>query len=354
MQADGIMGVGLSTHEAGSLLYEELKRAGKISRRVFALCLKPNGGVFTMGGVDSQLHRKPMVWTPVYGNQKSWSVECLSLHLGAQDLGVSKSMLNAPGCLVDSGTSFIYLPRTGFQTLNSLLRLKAPPGSRTTHVSYEGLCYALGSESANLQAFLEAMPPLIFSIRNVELAIPSSQYFFDSNPDSLSAVWCLGIYDNGYGGTVLGSSFLQHHDVAFDVDNLRIGFAPSECIESTSSTRSSQGPSPATPSTTSPSTAMPASAEIAVSGAPSLGDSSSPPALEPVLMSTDAPTLTPTTPITTAHPTAEVSSFIRKNSAGPSGAQTTPGLRSSSIQLWGLGPISIVIVAALALSLIHI
>ena len=30
-------------------------------------------------------------------------------------------------------------------------------------------------------------------------------------------------------GSLIGSNFLQHHDVAFDADNFRVGFAPSDC-----------------------------------------------------------------------------------------------------------------------------
>jgi hypothetical protein len=53
--ADGIMGLG-----TGELsIVPALWASGKLSRNVFSLCLAFHGGAFTLGALDSRLHKQP-------------------------------------------------------------------------------------------------------------------------------------------------------------------------------------------------------------------------------------------------------------------------------------------------------
>lgn len=163
-RADGIM--GLSQHGAARLsqprrvgrdltptrpaptLVSTLHKAGKLDDDVFALCLRPEGGRFAVGGVRADLHRAAMRWVPLAtkGRAAYFKVDLTDITVGGASIGASSSVYQScdgspcspcvllslhltPACaahhrrgygaILDSGTTFTYVPSAVMKALRS-------------------------------------------------------------------------------------------------------------------------------------------------------------------------------------------------------------------------------------------
>jgi hypothetical protein len=265
--ADGIMGMSnqLSTY------WGQMFQAGKMgSDRQFALCFSrpPNpiaegteAGALTLGGVDTRLHLSPMVFTPAAssGRASFFSVKIRRMMLregqfgesslsnnnnpnkGVTVLDLTETVLNKGGVIVDSGTTDTYwnagistefqkvftklagqphsnnslkLSDAEFKLLPTILFQLYSDDAANSHISdmfhTGGLAGALDKEHKS----------------DVILAIPPSHYM-EYNPDSEK--YTSRFYPTERSGSVLGANAMMGHDVLFDVDNNRIGWAESEC-----------------------------------------------------------------------------------------------------------------------------
>ena len=265
--ADGIMGMSnqLSTY------WGQMFKAGKMgSDRQFALCFSrpPNptaegteAGALTLGGCDTRLHLSPMVFTPAAssGRASFFSVKIRRMMLrkgefgesslsnnnnpnkGVTVLNLSESVLNKGGIIVDSGTTDTYwnsgistefqnvftelagIPHSNkamklsdeeFKSLPTILFQLYSDDDANSHISdvfhTAGLAGSLDKEHKS----------------DVILAIPPSHYM-EYNPDSEK--YTSRFYPTERSGSVLGANAMMGHDVLFDIDNNRIGWAESEC-----------------------------------------------------------------------------------------------------------------------------
>jgi hypothetical protein len=77
------------------------------------------------------------------------------------------------------------------------------------------------------QEFFDTFPLLVFKIDDVEVYWEPKDYLFawSETPND----FCIGVYNNGGGGSVLGMNFMRGKDVILDRTNQRIGFAPANC-----------------------------------------------------------------------------------------------------------------------------
>lgn len=142
--ADGIM--GMANH--GSTVLNAMR--GKFHKDIYTLCLSPANGFFTIGGYETVRHYSPVVWNPNFQASKNKYVVCRcvgsccfvqrkslagrqrptlttlvparchryyhiqvsGIHVDGTNSGVTKDMLkySAGGALVDSGTTYTYIP----------------------------------------------------------------------------------------------------------------------------------------------------------------------------------------------------------------------------------------------------
>ena len=61
-------------------------------------------------------------------------------------------------------------------------------------------------------------------VTGASFAMNSHSIFFEYSRDSENTVYCMGIYTESRGG-IIGSNAMRDHDVIFDPDNKRVGFA---------------------------------------------------------------------------------------------------------------------------------
>lgn len=261
--ADGIMGMDNAEAAFWAQMAKQLGMAQK-----FALCFGrsptasrtgTNAGAMTMGGSDDRLHESDMVFSATDEGRGFYNVHVskVYLRLGGGDsalsqddsatvqrLDVSDSDLNRGGVIVDSGTTDTYYNRAIGDAFKQVW--KQLVGADYSHSAVD-----LTEEE------LHALPTVLFQISgdvamnqgladlnpgrkivglagdldpenpyDVILAMPASHFYeFDTRTNKYTSRFYV---DEG-GGSVLGANAMMGHDVFFDVDNHRVGWAESTC-----------------------------------------------------------------------------------------------------------------------------
>ena len=253
--------------------WSQMFRAGKMGEnKQFALCFSrqptaarsgTESGALTLGGVDKRLHLSDMVYTTkssggprdgfynvqvraVYIREGSAGESAQSVHSdqlkGVVKLDIPYNQLNTGGVIVDSGTTDTYWNRAISAPFKKAYQEMA--GKEYTHTAM-----------TLSQKDLEAMPTILFQLvteqdannhldndadnvvglagsldpdhpRDIILAVPPSHYM---EYDEEDGKYTSRFYVTESGGSVLGANAIMGHDVLFDIDNDRIGWAESHC-----------------------------------------------------------------------------------------------------------------------------
>eukprot|EP00543_Licmophora_paradoxa_P007368 CAMPEP_0202447730 /NCGR_PEP_ID=MMETSP1360-20130828/6492_1 /ASSEMBLY_ACC=CAM_ASM_000848 /TAXON_ID=515479 /ORGANISM="Licmophora paradoxa, Strain CCMP2313" /LENGTH=223 /DNA_ID=CAMNT_0049064949 /DNA_START=13 /DNA_END=684 /DNA_ORIENTATION=+ len=210
----------------------------------------------TMGGADARLHQTPMVFAAQPNDQGWYTIKIRGLYLrvgGGERLKstdpqndaihkvqeISISDMNNGEVIVDSGTTDTYLST----------KLRGPfndAWKQATGVDYDNDSHKLTDEQllalptillqlegSTDQPDNTAAPGLMSNLgfdtdspNDIVVAVPPTHYMEYSlkNKKYTSRLY----FSEGHGG-VLGANFMMGHDILFDVDNSRMGFAESDC-----------------------------------------------------------------------------------------------------------------------------
>lgn len=219
--ADGIMGLSPDT----STLIGALHAANKLDHNLFTMCVLPFGGVMNIGDMDEALHTSPVQYTP-FTSSTFYHVSVTAVALSN---GVNISPNTVMRAIVDSGTSFTYLPPSQFHALVSQIttyctNLPYCIGQQK-QVPEEELCFIIDTV-ANLKTF----PSLSLEFTGgATIVIPPEGLFVHMDWFDTDDCYCLGVYNNHVSSAVLGANSMFYHDVVFDLDNKRVGWAESRC-----------------------------------------------------------------------------------------------------------------------------
>jgi hypothetical protein len=266
--ADGIMGMS----NQKSTFWSQMFQAGKMgSDQRFALCFSrppditregTEAGAMTLGGCDDRLHLTPMVFTPGFdtGRSSFFSVKVRKIMLrdgkygesvkstnknpnkGVTVLDIDESVINKSGIIVDSGTTDTYWNAGISAEFKKVWKNKMgwDYSNKAIDLTDEGLAalptiliQLYGDDATTGDSDLDAFhtPGLAGAMdtkhpTDVILAIPPSHYM-EYNPDK--DTYTSRFYPDERGGSVLGANAMMGHDVFFDVDTKRIGWAESAC-----------------------------------------------------------------------------------------------------------------------------
>ena len=245
--ADGVVGFGNNP----SSLPNQLVRQGAMAN-TFAICMGgPRGGGALFLGDETLPDgaEAKMRYAKLKDNRRNpefYSVEMRSLRVGGNRLNVPASVyLQGFGAVVDTGTTFLYLPDRAHRDFNQLLeahigifadkvqRIKSPDAR------YPGdVCYAAVDPNLREEDLMGLFPPLSLAMEapeggRVTVDFTPESYLFEARGRARTKVrgYCVGVYANGNAGTLLGAVLLRDYLVHFDLRNKRIGFAPQKCDE---------------------------------------------------------------------------------------------------------------------------
>jgi hypothetical protein len=264
--ADGIMGMDNRSESFWSQMFT----AGKMgTEQQFALCFArqptaekagTESGALTLGGADTRLHTSDMVYTSNASGGRSgfFSVKVRNIYLrdgsagesvvstlgtateGVVKIELAENVLNQGGVIVDSGTTDTYWNKKLASAFNPIFQQLAG----TTH---NNIAKSLTADQ------LHALPTILFQLQadpnenfgkdpmttpglagaldplhptDVIVALPPSHYM-EYDPDKKKYTSRFYVTENG--GSVMGGNTMMGHDVLFDADKNRIGWAESDC-----------------------------------------------------------------------------------------------------------------------------
>jgi hypothetical protein len=261
--ADGIM--GMSAHPA--TLPKKLYDQRKIEHNLFSMCYRRElgtskrgvtAGSMTIGGVSNSLDTSPMIyaknlakvgWYTVYvkniyvrtnGGQSARSVDpnqkTIKVRIDA------KAVNSGKGVIVDSGTTDTYLNQkvakeftrawkqaTGQTYSHSPMSLTAEQLRSLPTILIQCQAYSRDTDPSiddydSIPGYTGKLDPS--SPKDLLIAIPATSYMDYS---VITKKYMSRLYFTESAGGVLGSNTMQGHNVVFDWQNGRVGFAESTC-----------------------------------------------------------------------------------------------------------------------------
>lgn len=219
---DGILGLGYHSLDTidGDAAFDKLVEAGEC-QNAFSMCMGPNGGVFTLGGVDNYYSSGEMVYTPIT-KESYYVIEMEDIVVGNTSIGVQSWVYNDNMTIVDSGTTYILLNEVAYSHFQQTAAqfcpksLKVICGEDNGYPLFSGKCFSMTEEEIN------SFPNISFTfLGGVTLTLTPQQYFVQ-----IKTGYCLGIQSTTGVGAVLGAVFMQPYNILFDRANKKMGFAP--------------------------------------------------------------------------------------------------------------------------------
>ncbi|GFR53015.1 hypothetical protein Agub_g15707 [Astrephomene gubernaculifera] len=240
--ADGIMGMGNNNNAFQSQLV-----ARGVIEDVFSLCFGyPKDGLLLLGDV-AMPNGSSTIYTELKTNTFThyYNVKMDSITVDGQSLGLDRAMFDRGyGVVLDSGTTFTYLPTDAFKAMSAAIGkyaeahgLQRTPGADP---QYNDICWKGARDG--FQGLEEFFPPAEFVFAgNARLTLPPLRYLFLSRPSE----YCLGFFDNGAAGTLIGGVSVRDVVVTYDRRKSRVGFTAMPCGEVASALEARAAAAPA-------------------------------------------------------------------------------------------------------------
>ncbi|MEW5312356.1 MAG: hypothetical protein WDW38_003997 [Sanguina aurantia] len=242
--ADGILGMGNNENAFQSQLV-----AAGVMEDVFGLCFGfPSGGTMTLGEISlppSMITK----YTPLSADRHMhyYNVRLDAITVAGVDIEIPASLFEVGyGSVLDSGTTFTYLPSAAFTAFSHAVNqhalaagLKDAPGSDP---QYKDICWKGAPE--DLEQLGSVFPHVEFVFdQDMRLQLVPYRYLFLVGPGHL----CLGVFDNGASGTLIGGITVRNVLVQYDRRNQRVGFTEANCANLGSDSLQITSPSPGAP-----------------------------------------------------------------------------------------------------------
>lgn len=236
--ADGIMGLALGSGRSETVI-DALFKHKNVNTNLFALCFGFEDGYMTVGGYNETTHKSDISYVNMYDSMfyavkmEGVLVQDQQLPLSVRDFGTHYTS----GTIIDSGTTFTYLANSVYSAFwkeieNFCRKEENCKGERNTIYGEPNQCFSYQEELFDSQDdFFASFPNVTIVIEGMNVTWTPMQYLY-TWPDYPND-YCIGVYSNYGGGSVLGAVFLRGHDIIFDRENNRIGFADSDCDPTT-------------------------------------------------------------------------------------------------------------------------
>ena len=243
-EADGILGMQppRARQKMPSMLASLVQQRAALE--TFSLCLADRTGLFLLGGradMASLRRRGALVLPTQAGARARYTLQLADVRVSNGGANASSSSSNGGGgftslklppnvyapTLVDSGTTFVYASTPLFKAIHAHVKRHTPQLQR------EG-----GKVCAFLtEAQLDAMPSmeLVFAAaRSQPLLVRPRQYMVEFPRAAPVAArrtrhYCVAVFDNQRGGTVIGASIMRQREVIFDINANLIAFLDADC-----------------------------------------------------------------------------------------------------------------------------
>ncbi|KAK9790119.1 hypothetical protein WJX73_003557 [Symbiochloris irregularis] len=229
-QADGLMGLGNSDIS----IVNQLVKAGEIDD-VFSLCFggMDGDGALLLGNVSVPPYTNSLQYTPLLTsayNKVFFTVTLEQMDVNGSALPVAREEWNRGyGAVLDSGTTFGYLPTHAFQafrdTVSAYALSKGLQYVEKPDPEYNDVCFGHVPYPNALSQYFPSSA--LHFAGGVQLPLQPVHYLYQ-HPRERNA-YCLAISDNGLSGSLLGGILFRDYLIQYDKKNSRVGFAAAPC-----------------------------------------------------------------------------------------------------------------------------
>ncbi|XP_057468886.1 aspartic proteinase-like protein 1 [Actinidia eriantha] len=222
---DGIMGLGLGDISVPSLLAK-----AALIQNSFSLCIDETYSGRIVFGDQGLATQQYTLFLPLQGKYITYLVEVTHYCIGS-------SCLKQTGfqALVDSGTSFSYLPHEIYEKV--VLEFDKRVDARRAGLEGFPYCYEASSQD-------------LLNIPSMELMFAMNQSFVIENPmfqitdNQEATLLCLGIHPTDEVIGIIGQNLMTGYRMVFDRENLKLGWSHSNCQDIGDSKRMHLAPPP--------------------------------------------------------------------------------------------------------------
>jgi hypothetical protein len=216
-KADGIL--GLSPNSPNNLAKQFYQNHYSSTREnySFSICLAEDGGVFTIGGLNKQLHKNINGINIRYRkNANTYSLNVTGIYIGDTNLNLTKEELGEGyGVFIDSGATFTYFPHNHYTTIISLFENICLSLGCHSYESISTRCYIFPRSTYNLSDQLNKFPNITLSAnRDDKLYWSPHQYFYGKNISNREVCLQFSELDR----FLLGTTWMVHRDIHFDMN----------------------------------------------------------------------------------------------------------------------------------------
>ncbi|CAI5478666.1 unnamed protein product [Closterium sp. Yama58-4] len=227
-KADGIMGMGRG--ELG-IVSQLSVGAGKVMDEQFSLCYggsEGGGGAMIMGAIQPPAGMK-FTKMDMRSGGTYYNVILNAITVAGKPLDLDMSVFRSGyGVVMDSGTTFSYLPRKAFEAFKaavdaSVKGVESVPGPDSV---YQDVCY--GGASTKIEELSNYFPTVSFTFDgDVVYELTPENYLF--RHVKVAGSYCLGLFKNNDRGTLIGGIIMRNTLVTYDRVNSRIGMLKTNC-----------------------------------------------------------------------------------------------------------------------------
>ncbi|KAA8546851.1 hypothetical protein F0562_003280 [Nyssa sinensis] len=241
---DGLMGLGLGEISVPSFL----AKAGLV-RNSFSLCFDEDGSGRIFFGDQGVPTQQTTPFLPSDGKYTTYIV-------GVEACCIGNSSIEKTGfkALVDSGTSFTFLPSEVYETVVKEFDRRV----NATSTSYEGYpwkyCYKSSSEKSPKVPSMT----LAFALNN-SFVVHNPVFLIYGNQGVVG--FCLAIQPTDGDIGTIGQNFMTGYRMVFDRENLKLGWSSSNCQDLSDGKRM-----PLTPPNGGPPNPLPTTAQQSTHG----------------------------------------------------------------------------------------
>ncbi|CAA7055918.1 unnamed protein product [Microthlaspi erraticum] len=260
-RADGIIGLG----QGDLSLVDQLVDKGLISNS-FGLCyggMDLGGGSMVLGGFA---YPSEMIFTDSDPDRSPYyNIDLTGIRVAGKQLSLNSRVFDGEhGAVLDSGTTYAYLPDAAFSAFEEAVMREASPLKQIDgpDPNFKDTCFHVAS-SNDVSGLTKIFPTveMVFKSGQSWLLSPENYLFRHSK---VRGAYCLGVFPNGKDHTtLLGGIVVRNTLVVYDRENSKVGFWRTNCSE-LSDRLHIDGVTPPPPATLPSNASNPSSGEIQI------------------------------------------------------------------------------------------
>ena len=224
-KVDGIIGLSNSGSNFINLLY----KYQVIDKNIFSLCFAQKGGYITIDEIETKYHKEEMKYINIDKDKYYYSFNINKIKINNNT--ISNDIYPA---IIDSGSTLTNIPikivNNIIYYVNNLCDLNNNTkicGDYFIHQEL-GSCYKLNSSSQLDYIVNNIWPNISFTIEDYDYVWTPTQYLFKFIEND-KIIGCFGFVKDRRNAFTLGASWMIGHDIIFDNNNNKIGFAEAYC-----------------------------------------------------------------------------------------------------------------------------